>query len=144
MVDAERLRALLERLRDTEVELARLRELGPARVRDDVDLLNSVKYLFVMAAEVAIDSGQHIIASEGLSVPGTFAGVFEELGRDGRISTEVTSSMVALARFRNLLVHGYADVDDDRVVEILHARIGDLGAFRQEIASALEDPDEGV
>jgi uncharacterized protein YutE (UPF0331/DUF86 family) len=33
------------------------------------------------------------------------------------------------ARFRNLLVHGYAKVDDTRVVEILRDRVDDLAAF---------------
>jgi hypothetical protein len=52
-------------------------------------------------------------------VPATFAAVFEELGRSGYLSEELAASLVSLARFRNLLEHGYADVDDDRVVEIL-------------------------
>jgi hypothetical protein len=47
-VDAERLRSLLDRLRTTEQELTRLRDLGSAAVRNDVDRLYSVKYLFVM------------------------------------------------------------------------------------------------
>ena len=41
-----------------------------------------------------------------------------------------------LARFRNLLVHGYAKVDDTRVVEILRDRVDDLTAFRTALARA--------
>ena len=40
------------------------------------------------------------------------------------------------ARFRNLLVHGYAKVDDTRVVEILRDRVDDLAAFRTALARA--------
>jgi uncharacterized protein YutE (UPF0331/DUF86 family) len=40
------------------------------------------------------------------------------------------------ARFRNLLVHGYAKVDDTRVVEILRDRVDDLAAFRIALARA--------
>jgi uncharacterized protein YutE (UPF0331/DUF86 family) len=100
-----------------------------------VDRLNSVKYLFVLAAEVAIDTGQHVIASEGLKAPASFAGVFEELGRSGWLPNELAASLAAMARFRNLLVHGYADVDDDVVVGTLHSdRLDDLTRFRQELA----------
>jgi uncharacterized protein YutE (UPF0331/DUF86 family) len=135
MVDEVRLRALLDRLRDAEAELRRLRALGPEAVRDDVDRLNSVKYLFVVAAEVAIDAGQHVIASEGLRAPASFAGVFEELGRGGWLPDELAASLAAMARFRNLLVHGYADVDDDIVLATLHGdRLDDLGRLRQELA----------
>lgn len=136
MVDVERLRALLDRLRDTEHDLDRLRRTDA--VREDPDRLNSVKYLFVLAAEVAIDAGQHVIASEGLAVPATFAGVFEELQQGGWLSDELAASMSAMARFRNLLVHGYADVDDDRVMEILHTRLGDLAEFRRQISARVD------
>lgn len=136
MVDAERLRGLLDRLRDTEGELLRLRELGREATRSDVDRLNSVKYLFVHAAEVAIDAGQHVISSEGLPAPRTFADVFEVLRRGGWLPGELAAALAAMARFRNLLVHGYADVDDDRVIEILHGgALDDLARFRQELAS---------
>lgn len=46
--------------------------------------------------------------------------------------------MAAMARFRNLLMHGYADVDDDRVAEILATRLGDLSEFRRELAARAE------
>lgn len=134
-VDQERLRALLDRLRATETELERLRALGGDAVRHDVDRLNSVKYLFVMAAEVAIDIGQHIIASEGLSAPKTFASTFAVLADAGWLPGDLAATFGDIARFRNLLVHGYADVDDDRVIQILQERLDDLAAFRQHIAS---------
>jgi uncharacterized protein YutE (UPF0331/DUF86 family) len=135
MVDPARLGALLERLRDTEHELLRLRELGVESVRSDTDRLNSVKYLFVLAAEVSIDIGQHILAGEGLRIPETFPGVFVELASAGWIEDELATSLGALARFRNLLVHGYATVDDDRVLEILHAdSLADLSSFREQVS----------
>lgn len=65
-VDPERMRTMLDRLRAAEKDLTRLRELGVEAVRGDTDRLNSVKYLFVVAAEIMIDTGQHVIATEGL------------------------------------------------------------------------------
>ncbi|TVR36964.1 MAG: DUF86 domain-containing protein [Nitriliruptor sp.] len=136
-VDTERLRSLLDRLRDTEKELRRLRSVGAEALRDDIDRMNSVKYLFVVAAEIAIDTGQHIIAAEALDAPGTFADVFRVLGDTGWLSTDLAETFGDIARFRNLLVHGYADVDDDRVLQILSDRLDDLTAFRQHIAANL-------
>lgn len=139
MVDAARLRELLDRLRTIEGELERLRDLGREQVRDDVDRLNSLKYLFVHAAEVAIDAGQHVIASEGLAAPTTFAGVFAQLDDAGYLASDLAGRLAAMARFRNLLVHGYADVDDDRVVEILHGEaLDDLSRFRHELSLVVD------
>lgn len=138
MVDEARLRTLLDRLRDLEIELARLRSLGRGSVLADTDRLNSVKYTFVLAAEVAIDAGQHVIAAEGLPAAVTFADVFERLSDAGWLPKDLAESLGNLARFRNLLVHGYAEVDDNRVVEILHGpHLGDLGALRQQLSRAV-------
>jgi uncharacterized protein YutE (UPF0331/DUF86 family) len=136
MVDAARLRRLLDRVRDAESELRRLRALDPSEVLTDPDRLNSVKYLFVIAAEAAIDAGQHVIAAEGMQAPATFAAVFEQLRRGGWLRDDLATSLAAMARFRNLLVHGYADVDDERVLASLHGdRLDDLTSFRQELAA---------
>jgi uncharacterized protein YutE (UPF0331/DUF86 family) len=138
MVDVARLRAMLEHLADAEAMLGELRDRGPDEVRGDVHLLNSTKYLFIVAAEAAIDAAQHVLASEAGAVPATFAEVFEELGRVGYLPVDLATSLVPLARFRNLLVHGYADVDDDRVVEILAGEhLRDLARFRAELTDRI-------
>lgn len=136
MVDHERLLALLDRLSEVTAELRRLRGIDRTQLREDVDRMYALKYLFVLAAEVTIDAGQHVIASERLSPPATFAGVFEELGRREWLPEDLASSLAAMARFRNLLVHGYADVDDDRVIMTLHGdALDDLDRFRRALAS---------
>ena len=138
MVDEARLRTLLDRLRDLEQELDRLRGLGRDAVLQDVDRLNSVKYTFVLAAEVAIDAGQHVIAAEGLRAADTYAGVFERLAAEGWLPEDLAASLGNLARFRKLLVHGYADVDDERVVDLLHGPdLVDLAALRRHLARRL-------
>lgn len=52
-----------------------------------------------------------------------------------RLDAEVPA-YVAMAGFRNLLVHGYAVADDARVIDILHERIPDLARFRRRIAAS--------
>ena len=42
-----------------------------------------------------------------------------------------------MARCRNLLVHGYAIVDDVRVVEILKTQLDDLDEYRRLLARAI-------
>jgi predicted nucleotidyltransferase len=41
-----------------------------------------------------------------------------------------------IARFRDLLVHRYAEVDDEQVIEVLTTRLGDLEAVRAALAAA--------
>ena len=100
-------------------------------------VLPAVKYRFIVATEICIDVGQHIISAEGLRAPRDFPDVFASLGESGLLSDEAVSSLGAMARFRNLLVHGYVDVDDRRVIEILQSRLGDLHDLRSGIARQL-------
>ena len=54
----------------------------------------------------------------------------------GLLDPRIAADLRDTARFRNLLVHGYARTDDARVVEILGERVDDLAAFRTALARA--------
>lgn len=137
MVDPGRVRRLLDRLGTEIGHLRRLSALDRGDLLADGDLLAGVKYRFVVAIEICIDAGEHVIASEGLRAPDTFADVFRILGEHGWVPAERQTQLESTARFRSLLVHHYADVDDARVVEILGSRLDDLDAFRRAIAERL-------
>jgi uncharacterized protein YutE (UPF0331/DUF86 family) len=133
MVDPERLSALLLRLAEERRELQGLAELDE-RIGLDTNELAAAKYRFIVATEVCIDIGQHIISSEGLKVADSYAHVFDVLCEGGFLPGDLAGDLHNMAGFRNLLVHGYAVVDDSRVREILRTRLGDFEAFRRVIA----------
>ncbi len=95
-----------------------------------------MKYRFIVAIEVCIDVGRHVVASEGLRAPLDYADAFAVLADAGLLDPAIAAELRDTARFRNLLVHGYAKVDDTRVVEILRDRVDDLAAFRTALARA--------
>ena len=95
-----------------------------------------MKYRFIVAIEVCIDVGRHVVASEGLRAPLDYADTFTVLADAGLLDPAIATELRDTARFRNLLVHGYAKVDDTRVVEILRDRVDDLAAFRTALARA--------
>jgi uncharacterized protein YutE (UPF0331/DUF86 family) len=136
MVDRLRLRALLERI-DTEVVL--LRETAARNdeaLRSDRIALHAVKYAFVVAIEAAADAAHHVIASERLRTPDSLADSFAVLATAGFLPGELAPVLADMAGFRNLLVHGYAKVDDRRVIEILRTGPSDLEAFRRALAAS--------
>lgn len=141
MVDPLRLRTLLERLDGEIADLRRLAGLDADAVLTDRDRLKSVKYGFVVAIEICIDVGNHIIASEGYRAPRDYGDVFAVLAEHGHIDESEVPTYTAMAGFRNLLVHGYAVVDDARVIDILHSRVDDLSSFRAAMAAMAADDD---
>lgn len=137
MVDLPRLRRLLDRIAEEEAHLERLASFSDDELLDDHDRMHAVKYGFVVAIEAAIDAGRHIIASEGLRPPDSFSAVFDVLVDAGYLSAGTAAAMARAARFRNLLVHQYADVDDRRVIAFLRTHRSDLERFRREIAERI-------
>lgn len=67
-------------------DLRRLARYDAATLLSDRDKLKSVKYGFVVAIEVCIDAGQHIIASQGFRAPRNYGDVFVVLRENGVLS----------------------------------------------------------
>jgi uncharacterized protein YutE (UPF0331/DUF86 family)/predicted nucleotidyltransferase len=111
----------------------RYAERPTADVLADPAALGHVKYLFVTAIEGCIDAAHHIAASEGWRPAETNADAFIVLAQHGVVDAELAATMAAAARFRNLLVHGYAEVDDERVVGHL-ARLADVRSYLAAVA----------
>ena len=115
-----------------------LRALGVAPTQDLLATSpGALSSVLAVAIEAAVDACRHVIASEGLPAPADYAGAFAVLGEAGFLPAEQVPALQAMARFRNLLVHGYARVDDRIVVDLLQHRLGDLAAFRRAVAARL-------
>jgi uncharacterized protein YutE (UPF0331/DUF86 family) len=131
MVDSVRLTRLLARMTDTVAELRATSDDEHSR-----QWLLAVKYLFVVAIEASTDVAQHLCASEGWGPPSTNADAMRVLARHGVIDEVLGDQLARAVGFRNVLVHQYAEVDDDRVVAMLD-RLGDLDAFAAAVATHL-------
>jgi uncharacterized protein YutE (UPF0331/DUF86 family) len=125
MVDAERVRNLLRRIAGA---LADLAAEDATMLADDPRGLRAVKYSFVTAIEAAIDVAQHLCASEQWGAPATNAEAFTLLARHGVVEPDLARRLGSAVGFRNVLVHEYVAVDDDRVIAAL-GELDDLHAF---------------
>lgn len=134
MVDRLRVKALLDRIVAETTALRRFSGQGLEALQPD--LIYAVKYRFVVAIEAAIDVSRHLAASRGLRMPADYADSFVVLGEAGLLEPDLVERLKEMARFRNVLVHQYADVDDVRVVTILDTRLGELDQFCRQVAAA--------
>ncbi len=139
MVDAGRVRSLLDRVASELDALRRLAAMDDDQLRADPERLPGVKYRLQVAVEACIDTAEHTIASDGFRAPESFADAFTVLGEQELIGRDLQAALEDAARFRNLIVHGYATVDDRRVIEILRTRLDDLNAFRRAVAGYVRD-----
>ncbi len=138
MVDAERLLTLLGRVAARLQVLTTYAEADPEELLDDEVRLGHLKYTFQTALEACIDAAQHVVADRGLGTPTSNADAFRLLARSGLVEPSLAASMAGSVGFRNVLVHGYAEVDDRLVIEHL-AHLVDLRAYVQAMTALLDD-----
>lgn len=99
--------------------------------------LGDLKYTFQTALEACIDAAHHLLADQGLGVPASNADAFRKLAAAGLLAEELARTMAAAARFRNVLVHDYAEVDDTKVVDHLQ-HLPEIRAFVAAMTALLD------
>jgi uncharacterized protein YutE (UPF0331/DUF86 family) len=126
MVEIERLRALISRLVGRCEELAPYSRLALDEYLATPEKVHASKYLLLTAIEDALAITNHVIASEGLRAPSDYADAFRSLEEGGLLPQALSLRLESMARFRNPIVHVYAQVDDRRVHAILRDDLADL------------------
>jgi uncharacterized protein YutE (UPF0331/DUF86 family) len=134
VVDRETLDGLLANLQSYTAVLRGLAAVRRDEFLANADKIGNAKYHFVIAIECAIDIANHVIASEAFRLPKDNADSFGVLVDEGVLPASSRERLAAMARFRNRLVHLYADVGAERVHRYLQESLGDLDSFARAIA----------
>jgi uncharacterized protein YutE (UPF0331/DUF86 family) len=146
VVDPQKARHLLALYRRYRGYLERLAARSDSELRSDFAIMGGLQHYLLLAVETVLDLGSHVISSEGLEPPRSYADIFRVLRDEGLLSTELAERLMAMARFRNVLVHLYAEVDEERVLKILRASLGDLDSFvdtlRRRFAQELRESEQ--
>jgi len=106
--------------------------------QSNIRLKKAVERSLQTAVEACLDIGRRLIALEGFRYPEDNQDVFRVLCEEGVVSDDLLTTLLDMARFRNLIVHDYARIDDAKVYSILKKRLGDFDAFAQAVQVYLE------
>ena len=105
---------------------------------ESVRLKRAVERSLQVAIEICLDVGRRLISVRGFRYPHDNQDVFRILAEEGVLPQDLLPTMLDMTRFRNLIVHDYARVDDAKVYAILRHRLADFDAFAAAIAAYLE------
>lgn len=107
-----------------------LRRLArPATLGQDVREERFIEHTLQIAIQAALDVASHIVSDEHLGEPRTSAELFGLLQRAGSIEPRLADTLRRMVGFRNVLVHGYDEVDLAVVRDVVEHRLDDLLAF---------------
>lgn len=127
MVDTSSINARLEHLGELLTELDAIRDGGRDAYLAEWRTRLAAEHALQLAIQTCIDVGAHVVSEMGLKVPADYRGVFESLCPAG-LDLSLAERLAAAAGMRNILVHGYLDVDDEAVWNAL-GRLEDLRDF---------------
>jgi len=67
--------------------------------------------------QAVIDIGNHLVTDAGLGAPERYVDILEKLADSGMISSELAGRLVPVFGMRNVLVHEYVRLDEERLWE---------------------------
>jgi len=130
---------LAKKLAMIETCVAQLRRIADLeKLRTDVREERFVVHTLQIAIQAALDVASHIVSDERLGEPETHRQLFDLLAGGGWLREDQVPSLRRLAGVRNVVVHGYQDVDLGVVEDVVRSRLGDLLDFAETIRSRLQ------
>jgi uncharacterized protein YutE (UPF0331/DUF86 family) len=139
----ERAREIGENL----VKIRRYAALSDAEFFADERNLYTVLHLLLVTIEATSRICAHLLARMAKKTPASFAECMEGMRELGIVDAALATRLVQMARFRNLLVHQYWQVDPTRVLAYARENLGDfeayLAAVDQYLQNMMHDLDSG-
>lgn len=136
MTDPDLVRKKLALIETCVADLRRLARLDV--LATDVREQRFIEHTLQVAIQAALDVASHIVSDERLGEPRTNRDLFVSLERVTSISPELVTALGNMAGFRNILVHGYDDVDLGIVRDIVEHHLDDLLAFVRVVNSVID------
>lgn len=101
--------------------------------------VQAAKYSLLEIMEACIDIANYIISVKGFRRAEEYSEMFKVLKEEGIIGTGLAPKLEDMARFRNLLVHRYGEIDNRRVLEIIKYNLKDIEEFEKEIEKFIKE-----
>ena len=133
MVDRDKIENKIRYVKDNLEKLKELQQESKQDFLNDYLKYDTAKYNLQVSIEALIDIGNHIISRENFKFPDTNADTFKILKEENIISKNKLKAFIAMAKFRNMVVHLYDKIDEKEIYDILQNHLDDFEYFIQRI-----------
>ncbi|MFH1799192.1 MAG: DUF86 domain-containing protein [Candidatus Omnitrophota bacterium] len=138
MVDREVVRRILNSLNEALEHLKSKQNITFERYEKDKDVQAIVERRLESSIQACIDIGNHIISQQNFGTPSDYGEIFSILAQNDIIDSEQGKILVKMAGFRNILIHEYRDVLNEKVYDILQNKLKDFYNYAQSILNYLK------
>lgn len=138
MIDEELIEKKIDIILENLNYLEDVRETKKEIFLGSFEKIQAIKHSLQEAIEACVDIANHIISAKGFRRAETYSEMFEILRKQKILSEELGGNLTKMAKFRNLIVHRYGDIDNERVYMILQENLKDIKDFVKEIENFLK------
>lgn len=135
-VDEDKILSKIDDLNGYLEELEKIKPSDFEEYEKSIEKKRSCERLLQISVESVIDICNILVSSLKLGIPYDEDALFEKLEEKEIISKEMKDKLKNMKGFRNILVHKYGEVDDEKVFEKLDI-LGDFDEFKEEILKFL-------
>jgi len=128
-LDIKKIKFLISEIKENLADIREYTKVSQDKFWKDKRNILSVEHLLLRAIEATCNICVHLAAKElqkGVESP---AECFELLEKEKLINRDLSASLRKMARFRNILVHRYWEVDEKKVYQYAKKNLEDFEKF---------------
>jgi uncharacterized protein YutE (UPF0331/DUF86 family) len=133
-LDIKKIKFLVSEIKESIEEIRKIAKIPEKEFWADKRNILAIEHLLLRAIEATSNICVHIAArklKKGVESP---AECFELLGKEKLIPKKLSDRLRKMARFRNVLVHRYWEIDEKRVYQYAKENLGDFEEFIEAIS----------
>ena len=139
MVDRSVVLRKISELEEYQRQIREFSEITHQDYKADWKTQRIVERTLQMMIETCVDIANHIVSDRGMRSPTSYADIFKVLAENKIIEIELFAVMEKMAKFRNIIVHQYEEIDAEIVVLILQKHLGNFEKFKDAILVYLKE-----
>lgn len=136
-IDIEKIKKRISEISESIEKAERYASVSDGEFWGDERNILAVKHLLLESIEACGSICVHIAAKRLFNVPSSLAECFEGLQKSSIIDDELSLKLIRMARFRNILVHRYWEIDDRKILDYARNNTSDFRQFVRSVSRYL-------
>jgi uncharacterized protein YutE (UPF0331/DUF86 family) len=138
VIDIEKIKKRATEIRENVEKIRKYASISDTEFWADERNILSVKHLLLESIEACGNICIHISAKKILKAASSFSECFENLADAKVVDEDLAHRLRAMSRFRNILVHRYWDVTEEKILSYARTNIGDFEDFLKSVLRYLD------
>jgi len=137
-LDIKKIKFLISEIKESIADIRKFIAVSQEEFWKDKRNILAVEHLLLRAIEATANICSHIAAKKLQKGVETPAECFELLEKEKLINKELSTDLRKMARFRNILVHRYWEVDEKKVYQYANENLVDFEKFIEIISKNIK------